>query len=64
MTANWTELTLGIWLIVSPWLLGFSSISVMKWSNLMVGLLLVLINVWIIFGKKRASLPSEEPKSK
>lgn len=39
--------------MISPWLLGFSSISLMKWSNLLIGLIIVLINVWIIFGEKK-----------
>jgi len=50
--ANWIELGLGLWVLVSPWLLGFASISIMKWSNLLVGLVLVLLNAWIIFGEK------------
>lgn len=53
MAANWAQLVLGIWLMVSPWLLGFSSISLMKWNNLLAGLIIVLINVWIIFGEKK-----------
>jgi len=53
MVSNWVELVLGFWILVSPWLLGFSSISVMKWSNLIVGSVLVLMNVWIIFSEKK-----------
>lgn len=52
MTSNKIQLVLGVWIFISPWLLGFSSISIMKWSNLLVGLTIILINVWIIFGEK------------
>ncbi|MBI4059540.1 SPW repeat protein [Candidatus Giovannonibacteria bacterium] len=52
MVTNWTQLVLGLWIILSPWLLGFSSITVMKWSNLIAGTIIFLINVWIIFGEK------------
>lgn len=55
MIANWTQLALGGWTMLSPWLLGFSSISVMKWSNLIVGLVIVLVNVWGIFGQERST---------
>ncbi|MBI4087567.1 MAG: SPW repeat protein [Candidatus Liptonbacteria bacterium] len=55
MTTNWTQLVLGLWIIVSPWLLGFSSITVMKWSNLIAGTIIFLINVWIIFGERKSS---------
>jgi hypothetical protein len=53
MIANWIQVGLGVWLILSPWFLEFSSISIMKWNNMGVGLLLVLLNVWIIFDEKR-----------
>ncbi|MEK9180300.1 MAG: SPW repeat protein [Patescibacteria group bacterium] len=52
MSSNWFQLALGAWIMFSPWILGFSSITVMKWSNLIVGIVLVLINVWAIFGEK------------
>ena len=49
MTKRWIELILGIWILISPWLLGYSDISVMKWSNLLCGLILILVGVWGIF---------------
>ncbi|RJQ29516.1 hypothetical protein C4571_01570 [Candidatus Parcubacteria bacterium] len=52
MTTRWIEIGLGVWIIVSPWILGFSSISIMKWSNVIVGMCLVLLHVWMIFGEK------------
>ena len=56
MISSWFQLALGAWITLSPWLLGFSSITVMKWSNLLVGLLLVLINVWVIFGQEKTGI--------
>lgn len=53
MVTNWIQIGLGVWLILSPWLLEFSSVSVMKWNNIGVGTVLVLLNVWIVFGEKR-----------
>ncbi len=51
VTQNYIQLVLGIWILLSPWLLGFSSISFMTWSNLIAGIILILINVWAIFGE-------------
>ncbi|HUX35809.1 MAG TPA: SPW repeat protein [Candidatus Paceibacterota bacterium] len=48
---NYTQLVLGIWILLSPWLLGFSSISIMTWSNLLAGIILILTSVWAIFGE-------------
>jgi len=52
MARNWTELVLGFWIMLSPWLLGFSSIAIMKWSNVLCGLAFILINAWMLFGKE------------
>jgi len=49
---NWVQLVIGVWILISPWILGFSSISVMMWSNLLCGTAVMLINLWIIFGNK------------
>lgn len=57
MVANWTQLVLGIWILISPWLLGFANISLMKWSNLLAGLIIILMNAWIIVGEKSLALP-------
>jgi len=51
VTQNYTQLALGIWILISPWLLGFSSISIMTWSNLIAGIIIILVNVWAIFGE-------------
>ncbi|RJP44086.1 hypothetical protein C4587_02395 [Candidatus Parcubacteria bacterium] len=58
---NWALLALGCWVLISPWVLGFSSISIMKWSNVIAGIALVLINVWIIFGTRTEGASSNEP---
>jgi hypothetical protein len=62
MTEDWTELVIGIILITSPWILGFSDISLAKWCNIVLGLVLVIINAWMIFGNAAQEVPlAEEP---
>ncbi len=41
-------------MIISPWILGFSDISLAKWCNILLGLLLVLMNAWVLFGESSA----------
>ena len=43
---HWTVLALGVWLFISPWLLGFSGINLVVWNNLMVGGLIVIFALW------------------
>jgi hypothetical protein len=62
MIENWTELVIGIIMIVSPWVLGFSDISLAKWCNVLIGLLLVIMGAWAIFGGP-STPAAEEPKS-
>jgi len=45
------QVALGLWIILSPWLLGFSDVSLMKWSNVLIGTVIFLINFWVIFDK-------------
>ncbi len=43
---SWIYLILGVWIFVSPWLLGFSSNMQALWSNLIVGLILVIAAIY------------------
>jgi hypothetical protein len=49
-TSDWTVISLGIWVLSSPWILGFSAFTVLKWSNVIAGAVLVLLSVWNLFG--------------
>ena len=62
MFQNWTELVMGIWIVLSPWFLGFSNIAIMKWSNVLCGLALILVNAWTLFGKKPPAVDAEDPE--
>lgn len=50
MMENWTEFVIGIMMISTPWILGFSDISLAKWCNVLIGVLLVILSAWAIFG--------------
>lgn len=52
MWHGWIKLILGIWLIVSPWILGYWSVSAALWSQIVVGVLLILLSLWQIVGKE------------
>ncbi len=49
---NWIQLVLGLWIFVSPWILGFSDISTALWSNAIAGALVVIFALWELFGSK------------
>ena len=47
----WIQFVIGLWLLVSPWLLGFSDIGIVKWSNVLCGLILVVMSGWELMGR-------------
>lgn len=63
MIQNWAEFIIGIWIMLSPWLLGFSNVAILKWSNVLCGLALILINAQIIFGKEHSDKEPENNNS-
>jgi len=44
--SKWLIIILGTWLIVSPWLLGFSALNLVLWNNVIVGVLIILATLW------------------
>jgi len=49
---NWAQLILGLWILVSPWILGFSDITTALWSNVIIGALVMVFALWELFGVK------------
>jgi hypothetical protein len=58
---GWVQLVLGLWIFASPWILGFSDISTALWSNVIIGLLVVIFALWELFGAKHpiSSVPQQ-----
>ena len=54
MKERWTFIAIGAWLIISPWVLGFSDSVLVKWSNIFCGIVLVAINAWALSEKYEA----------
>jgi hypothetical protein len=44
------HIVIGVWVLLSPWFLGWSGIPVIMWSNLLAGVLVIILSVWQIFG--------------
>jgi hypothetical protein len=41
--ANWVNVLLGIWVIISPFLIQFSQLPAAMWNNVIVGILIALL---------------------
>ncbi len=42
----WMTLILGIWIFITPWLLGFATNAAGLWSNVLTGLALVVVSIY------------------
>lgn len=49
---HWIQLVLSVWIILSPWVLGFASINLALWSNIIIGVSMALISLRILFGNQ------------
>jgi len=43
---SWLSIIIGGWVLISPWVLGFSAFGFAKWSNVLCGLILVVLGAW------------------
>lgn len=46
---EWAGLLIGLWLMVSPWVLGFVSSPITMWNVMISGLIIVFIAGWSIY---------------
>jgi hypothetical protein len=46
---EWVNLVLGLWLIVSPWLLGFAADRNVMTTHVILGLLVVAASAWAVW---------------
>jgi len=50
---EWVNLALGVWLIVSPWLLGFQANVAARDDALLVGIVAAVMAVWALLERHR-----------
>jgi hypothetical protein len=46
---EWTNAILGVWLLVSPWLLGFSTSTALVWNAVIIGTLVAVFAGWALY---------------
>jgi hypothetical protein len=52
---EWVNLVLGIWLFISPWVLGFSGLAGAAWNHWIVGALVAILAAWELQAARSAS---------
>ncbi len=46
------QIAIGIWILVSPWILGFHKFTPALWSSIISGALTALLGLWGMFGEE------------
>ncbi|PDT43717.1 SPW repeat protein [Sinorhizobium fredii] len=46
---EWANLVLGLWLIVSPWLLQFATNINAMWTHVVLGVLVAVVSAWALW---------------
>ena len=49
---EWVNLVLGVWLIISPWVLGFAGDMNARWTHVILGVLVAAVSAWAIWGHR------------
>jgi hypothetical protein len=55
---EWVNLVLGLWVAISPWVLGFAGIASAMWTHVVVGItvaILAAVELWMIHQSPRAA---------
>ena len=46
---EWADIAIGIWLVVSPWFLGFANIRLAMWNVVLSGAVIILSAAWALY---------------
>jgi ABC-type molybdate transport system permease subunit len=44
--ASWVNAVLGVWLLISPWVLGFSHVTSATYNSVVIGIFVILLATW------------------
>lgn len=50
---SWVNVAFGIWLILSPYLLGYASLEIARWNENVLGVIVVGLGVWSALASRR-----------
>lgn len=50
----WLAVILGVWLVITPWVLQFTADARLLWNNIIVGIVVVLIALYTWYTGTRA----------
>jgi hypothetical protein len=52
MVEDWIEMVIGALLILAPWVFGFAAVPLAKWTDMLAGAVLVVMNLAAMYGRR------------
>jgi len=43
---EWINVLVGVWLLISPWVLGYSAVQMATWNHVAIGVLVIILSGW------------------
>jgi hypothetical protein len=50
---EWANLVLGLWLIASPWIVGFAASTGALWTHVILGVLVAAVSAWAVWDQRQ-----------
>jgi hypothetical protein len=50
---EWVNLVLGVWMIISPWVLGYSATAAARDDAVIVGIVVAALSIWVLAERNR-----------
>lgn len=50
---EWADLVVGLWVIVSPWVLGFAANGNARWTHVVLGVLAAAVALWAVLDERQ-----------
>ena len=60
--AEWSQLVLGAWVFVAPWILGFSGGAAAAWNAWIAGAIVAVLAGWVLLEPHSSSVPHGTPQ--
>ncbi len=46
---EWLDIVLGVWLVISPWVLGFTFSEIALWNAILCGVVVAAMGLWVAY---------------
>jgi hypothetical protein len=55
---EWSNVILGIWIFIAPWVLGFANLQLAAWDHWVVGFLIFIVSLSNLYGYRHTPTPA------